>query len=104
MDVGVVAAQLGAVQAGRGGGSREGKKETQEVDTRGVMRVEVVVGKRRRRRRGDGDRVMWGTVDGRDTQHVFVVVCKGGDEVGVLVCGGCSELAVECVCPSLRAW
>lgn len=107
MDVGVVAAQLGAVQACRGGGSREGKKETQEFGARGVMRVEVVVGKsRRRRRRGDGDRVRWGTVDGRDAQHVFVVVCKGGDEVGVgvLVCGGCSQLAVECVRPSLRAW
>lgn len=105
MEVRGVAAQLRALQAGRGRGSREGEEETEEVGTRRVMRVEVGVGEGRRR-------VRWDTIGGRDAQHVFVVVGEGGDEVGLgaggegwiwaLVCGCRSQLAVERVRPPIR--
>lgn len=87
MEVGGVAAQLRALQAGRGRGSREGEEETEEVGARGgmvEMTVEVGVGKRRRR--GGNSRIRWEKISGRDAQHVFVVVGEGGDEVGVGVC------------------
>lgn len=111
MEVRGVAAQLRALQAGRGRGSREGEEETEEVGARRVMRVEVGVGERRGR--GADGRIRWETIGGRDAQHVFIVVGEGGDEVGVgacregqiwaLVCGCCTRLAVECVRPSIRA-
>lgn len=105
MEVRGVAAQLGALQAGRGRGSREGEEETEEVGARRLMRVEVGVGEGRRR-------LGWETIGGGDPQHVFVVVGEGGDEVGlgaggegwiwVLVCGRRSQLAVERVRPPIR--
>lgn len=100
MEVRGVAAQLRALQAGRGRGSREREEETQEVGARRVMRVEVGVGKKRR------GRVKWETIGRREPQHVLVVVGEGGDEVGVgacwvLVCGCCSQLAVERARPSI---
>ncbi len=85
MEVRGVAAQLRALQAGRGRGSREGEEETEEVGARRVMRVKVGIGKRWRRRGNDG-RVRWETISGRDAQHVFVVVGEGGDEMGVGAC------------------
>lgn len=85
MEVRSIAAQLRALQAGRGRGSREGEEETEEVGAWRVMRVEMGAGKRRRGR-GDDGRVSWETIGGRDDQHVFVVVGEGGDEVGVGVC------------------
>lgn len=91
MEVGGIAAQLGTLQAGRGGGPREGEEETEEVGAWGVMRVEVAVGKRGRWRSMEG-RVRWFTVGGGDAQHVLVVVGKGGDEVGV---GACREGGVQ---------
>lgn len=84
MEVGGVAAQLRELHAGRCGGLREGKEETEEAGAWRVMRVEVGDGKRRRR--GADGRVGWGTIGGRDAQHVFVVVGEGGDEVGVGAC------------------
>lgn len=81
MEVRGVAAQLGALQAGRGGGSREGEEETEEIGARRVMRVEVGVGKRRRR--GNDGGVRWEAIGRRDAKHVFVVVGEGGDEAGV---------------------
>lgn len=47
MEVRGVAAQLGALQAGRRRGSRKGEEETEEVGARRVMRVEVGIGERR---------------------------------------------------------
>lgn len=76
MEVGRVAAQLGALQAGRGGGSRKGKETTEEVRARGGRRLKVDVGNDG----GGGDRVGWKTAAGGDAQHVVVVVGEGGDE------------------------
>lgn len=83
MEMRGVAIQLRALQAGRGRGSREREEETEKVAARRGTRVEVGVGKRRR---GADGRVRWETIDGRDAQHVFVVVGEGGDEVGVGAC------------------
>lgn len=97
MEVRGVASQLRALQAGRGGGPREGQEETQEVGARRVMRLELGAGKRRRR--GDDGRVRR---DG-EAQHVLVVVGEGGDQVRVVACSGCSsQLAVERVRSSIR--
>lgn len=54
MEVRGVAAQLRALQAGRGRGSREGEEEAKEVGARRVMGVEVGTGRRRRGRGHDG--------------------------------------------------
>lgn len=102
MEMGCVAAQLRALQAGRGRGASEGEKVTEEVAARRVERVEVAV--RQRRRDNDG-RVRWEAAGRRAARHVFVVVGERGNKVGVGACrqggvlgsvnGFCSQLATE---------
>lgn len=53
VEVGGVAAQLRALQGGRGRGAREGEEETEEVAAWRAVGVEVVIGERRRRSRRD---------------------------------------------------
>lgn len=116
VEVGLIAAQLGALQAGRGRGSGEGEEETQEVGARRGVRQEKAVG---RRRRGDGGRRRREIIGGGGPQRAFVVVAaaaaaaEGGDEVGAgtcrgggtgdLACGCRGQLAAGCVRRALRA-
>lgn len=70
MEVGCVASQLRAQQAGRSRRSGEGKEEAKEVGAWIGKRLEEAVGMRSRR-------------IGRVAQHVFLVISEGGDEVEV---------------------